>query len=122
MNEMLLWLQNNWYLIIGAIALILIIVTTTIGFVKTPKSKQIEQVKECLLNWVIEAEKQFGSKTGKLKLSYCWDKLIQRFPAVSVFISFETFSLMIDVALENMREMLSNNKNLQEYVYGTKEN
>lgn len=118
MNNILFWFSENWFMLIAAAAIISVAAISVIGFLKTPRSKQIEQVREMLLTWVVEAEKEFGSKTGKLKLSFVYDRLNQVAPAVAAFISFETFSLLVDEALEKMRTMLETNKNLQEYIYG----
>ena len=37
-------------------------------FVSTPSEKQKEQIRTVLLQLVVQAEKSFGSKTGKIKL------------------------------------------------------
>lgn len=118
---MINWLTENWYLVIVAIAAIVVAGATLYGFIKTPKSAQLEKVKKWLLQAVIEAERQLGAKTGQVKLSLTYDMFVGRFPAVASFISFETFSRLVDEALEKMRAMLDTNKNLQEYVYGKEE-
>ena len=41
---------------------------------------------------------------------------VQRFPAVAAVISFDTFSLWVDEALEQMREMLAKNEHAAAYV------
>ena len=63
-----------------------------------------------------EAEKELGSGTGQLKLRQVYDLFVQRFPAVAAVISFDTFSGWVDEALEQMREMLEQNQNVQKYV------
>lgn len=121
MNEVLIWFSENWFMLVVAFCVIIVTIATIVGFFKTPKEMQVEKIRQCLLNWVVEAEKQFGSSTGKIKLSYCWDLAVQRFPAIGTVISFETFSLLVDEALEKMRTMLETNKNLQDYIYGKEE-
>lgn len=43
---------------------------------------------------------------------------IARFPAISKVLTFEAFSIMVDIALAKLNEMLQNNKKVQAYVYG----
>ena len=67
-------------------------------------------------NWLVwavtEAEKAFGSKTGKLKLRYAYDLAIKQFPVLAKCIPFSVFSAMVDSALDIMREMIEKNANI----------
>lgn len=71
-------------------------------------------------NWLVwavsEAEAVFGSKTGKLKLRYAYELAIERFPVVAKFIPFALFSKFVDSALEVMRDMVENNKNIADAI------
>lgn len=87
-----------------------------VKFFKKPKDQQIKDLKEWLLYAVIKAEKYLGSGTGELKLRYVYDLAISKFPFVSVFIPFETFSKYVDEALEQMKDMLDENENIKEYI------
>lgn len=73
-------------------------------------------------NWLVwavtEAESLFGSNTGKLKLRYAYKLAIERFPVIAKFIPFSLFSKLVDKALEIMREMIENNKNISEVISG----
>ena len=61
------------------------------------------------LKWaVVYTEKMLGEKTGQLKLRYCYDMFIQRFPVFSKIISFENFSKMVDEALKFLENQLNN--------------
>ncbi len=75
-----------------------------------------KRIKQWLLQAVVQAEKELGSGTGKVKLSVVYDMFIARFPIVSKFISFNTFSSFVDDVLETMREILESNKSLKEYI------
>lgn len=75
-----------------------------------------KRIKQWLLQAVVQAEKELGSGTGKVKLSAVYDMFIARFPIVSKFISFNTFSSFVDDVLETMREILESNKSLKEYI------
>ena len=67
-------------------------------------------------NWLVwavsEAEKTFGSKTGKLKLRYAYDLAIKQFPILAKCIPFSLFSAMVDNALIIMREMIEKNASI----------
>ncbi len=71
-------------------------------------------------NWLVwavsEAETMFGSKTGKLKLRYAYELAIERFPVLAKLIPFSMFSKLVDGALDIMREMIENNKNIAEAI------
>lgn len=43
---------------------------------------------------------------------------IYKFPVAAKIVSFATFSMWVDEALESMRAMLKTNKSAQEYVSG----
>ena len=75
--------------------------------------KQPKKVKEWLLYAVIEAEKELGSGTGPVKLRSVYDMFITKFPKLSVFISFNTFSEWVDVALDYMEKLLADNKDVK---------
>lgn len=71
-------------------------------------------------NWLVwavtEAERIFGSKTGQLKLHYAYERAIERFPMIAKVIPFTLFSKMVDSALDVMRDMIENNKNIADAI------
>lgn len=71
-------------------------------------------------NWLVwavsEAESTFGSKTGKLKLRYAYELAVERFPMIAKFIPFTMFSKLVDSALDVMRDMIENNKNIADAI------
>lgn len=71
-------------------------------------------------NWLVwavsEAEATFGSKTGKLKLRYAYELAVERFPVIAKFIPFTVFSKLVDGALDVMRDMVVNNKNIADAI------
>lgn len=112
------FLLENWYLFVAAIAVAGVIGVVIGKFLNLPGSEQIEKCKEWLLWAVTQAEAELGGGTGQLKLRAVYDVFVQRFPAVSKAISFDTFSMWVDEALEKMREMLKQNKAVKELVEG----
>ncbi|MGN0133176.1 MAG: hypothetical protein ACI4AO_00485, partial [Anaerotignum sp.] len=55
---------------------------------------------------------------GQLKLRQVYDVFVQRFPAIAMAVSFDTFSQWVDEALENMRDMLKQNQAVKNLVGG----
>ena len=88
------------------------------NFIKAAKEKKIEMISEWLLLAVIQAEKELGNGTGQIKLRFVYDMFIAKFKYTSMLITFSQFSLMVDNALDKMRQMLSDNNNLKAYVDG----
>lgn len=112
------FILENWFVIVAMVALVTVAGYVAVKFFKMPSDAQLKKVREWLLYAVTEAEKQLGSGTGKLKLRYVYDMFIGKFPAIAKVITFEQFSLLVDDALVEMREMLSNNKNVAAIVAG----
>ena len=88
------------------------------NFIKAAKDKKIEMISEWLLLAVVQAEKELGNGTGQIKLRFVYDMFIAKFKYASMMITFNQFSLMVDTALDRMRQMLSDNNNLKAYVDG----
>lgn len=116
MKDFLNFFIENWYFIVTAIVMVVMAGVICWNFFKLPTKEQIAKIKEWLLYAVTEAEKELGGGTGQLKLRQVYDLFVQRFPAVAAVVSFDTFSLWVDEALEQMREMLTKNENVAAYV------
>lgn len=112
------FIANNWFYIIILVAIFVVIIRLAYQIIKDPSSVDLSKVQEWLLWAVMQAEKQLGGGTGQLKLRYVYDMFVARFPTVSKILTFEAFSVMVDIALAKLNEMLSNNKKVQQYVYG----
>lgn len=117
-EERTMFLMENWYLVVALMAVAGMVGVCIGRFLKMPTSEQRERVKEWLLWAVTQAEAELGSGTGKLKLRQTYDLFIQRFPALAMAVSFDTFSLWVDEALEEMRKLLKENKTVRELVKG----
>lgn len=110
------WLVENWVLIVVALAIVVAVISFLFTFKKLPTGKQLEAVKSWLLYWVLKAEASLGGGTGKIKLAMVYDAFVQRYPWLAKVISYETFSLLVDEALDTMREMLQANPKLLESI------
>ena len=111
-------IMENWYLLVAAVVVAALAAAAAARFLEMPSAEQREKVKEWLLWAVAQAEAELGSGTGKLKLRQTYDLFIQRFPALAMAVSFDTFALWVDEALEEMRKLLKENKTVRELVKG----
>lgn len=91
-------------------------------FIMLGKEQQIKKIKEWLLFAVIQAEKELGSNTGQLKLRMVYGEFIDKFKFMSLLLSFEEFSKMVDESLDSMRTMLSSNQAIKKLVEGEQQN
>lgn len=108
--------MDNIIIVMGVIGLVGIAIAALYYFMTLSKEKRIEMVREWLLLAVVEAEKALGSNTGQLKLRYVYDLFLSKFKYLSLVISFSQFSMLVDEALEIMRGMISNNKQVEQYI------
>lgn len=113
------FIVNYWFVILIALAVVVVLGYIIYVFVKMPKTSQIAKVKEWLLFAVMEAEKELGGGTGQLKLRYVYDMFIVKFPWLVKVVSFESFSGLVDEVLEKFKAILDTNKNVQNYVEGS---
>ncbi len=112
------WIVENWTLLVVLVAAVVVVVRYVKKFTELPSEQQIAKVKAMLLLWVTLAEKDFGEKTGVLKLRWVYSQFIDKFEALAPVIPFETFSEWVDEALEEMKHILSTNKEISNFVEG----
>ena len=113
------FIVNYWFVILIALAAVVVLGYIIYVFINMPKTSQIAKVKEWLLFAVMEAEKELGGGTGQLKLRYVYDMFIVKFPWLVKVVSFESFSGLVDEVLEKFKAILDTNKNVQNYVDGS---
>ncbi|MCM3387358.1 phage holin, LLH family [Ureibacillus chungkukjangi] len=107
---------QNWEVII-IIALLLVGIGFYIyKFFTQPSEKRKEQIKVWLLEAVLLAENTWQSKTGKVKFSFVYDKFIERYKWIAIFMPKAVFEQLVDAALEEMRHLLETNPNVAEKV------
>ena len=108
--------MDTFTTILVTIIVICVIGLCIYGLFRKGKERQIEIILEWLLLAVIKAEKELGSGTGQIKLRFVYDLFIDKFKVVSYFMSFSQFSILVDQALNIMKDMVSNNKKIEEYI------
>lgn len=110
------WIINNWYLITGAIAIIVLVGINIKWFLNLPNSAKLIKLREWLLYAVLKAERELGSGTGQIKLRYVYDMFISKFKFLSIFINFDIFSKLVDEALVKMAELLKDNGSINDLI------
>lgn len=108
--------MDNIMMIILIVVVLCAIAYCIYEFYNLGKEKQIKMLKEWLLLACIQAERALGSNTGQVKLRFVYDLFIDKFKYLSLIISFDQFSMLVDDALDVMRDMISNNKQVEQYV------
>lgn len=98
--------MDTKHIVIGAIATVIIVA----GGI------YVNGFKNWLVWAVSEAEAVFGSKTGKLKLRYVYDMAVERFPIIAKVMPFSVFGKLVDDALDVMRDMIENNKDIADAI------
>lgn len=112
------FIAENWFLIVFALVAIIFVTCSIIRFIHMPTPKQIENLMEWLKIAVVEAEKQFQSGTGQLKLRAVYESAVIAFPWIAKYMTFEKFSQLVDIALVWMREQIEQNEKIREYIEG----
>lgn len=112
----MLWIQNNWSLLVVLVAAVCVGYFYLKKFASLPSVEQQHKIKEWLLFSVMMAEKEYGSGTGKLKLASVYSEFLKTFPSIAPVVPFEIFSSWVDEVLKQMREILETNKDIDAYV------
>lgn len=113
---MIEFITNDWAIIVAIFAIIVLAIVMIKRFLNKPTAEQIVTIKAWLLAAVTSAEKELGSKMGRIKLSKVYDMFLNTFPTLSKIVTFAMFSNLVDEALEEMRKIMSSNERMQEYV------
>ena len=100
------------------VCLICLAIISVYLFLKMSREEQIAKVKEWLLWAVCQAEKELGSKMGKLKLRMTYDMFVSKFNWVAKIITFEEFSGYVDEALVEMKSLIESNELIKGYIGG----
>lgn len=114
MIDFLTFIKEYWFILVFIVAFIAVVSIKIYNWFKQPTSEQMQQIQEWLLYAVAKAEDVLGSGTGQLKLRYVYDMFVTKFPAIAVFISFDTFAKMVDKALDEFKELLDTNPSINE--------
>ena len=112
------WLIDNWMLLVVLVCIVYLTIASTRSFADKPTDEQIAEIKKWLLIAVTQCEAQLGQKTGRLKLSLCYDMFVKALPSLAAIVPFEMFSELVDEVLEEMKDILSAQPDVLEKVNG----
>lgn len=112
------WIIDNWTLLVVIGAALIVVFIWFKRFTNLPSEEQQEKIKQWLLYAVISAEREYKSGTGRLKLAYVWSLFLDKYPSLAPVVPFEVFSKWVDEVLVQMRRLLEENKDIEEYVKG----
>ena len=112
------FIVDHWFVFVALVALLVVVGLAIRGFLRQPRKEQLDKLREWLLWAVIQAEQELGGGTGELKLRSVYNLFVQRFPWLARVITFDTFGVMVDEALERMRKLLENNEKVKALVEG----
>ena len=115
---MMEWLVNDWSFLVALLCICVGIYMTIRKYAGSPTEDQVRAIKAWLVYAVIQAEKDLGGGTGRLKLRQVYDAFVSRFPWAARVVSFDIFALWVDEALIEMRKLLETNDNVKAYVEG----
>lgn len=104
------WIVNNW-------GFLLILLMAIVGLVKLALG-QTESAKFWLLKAVMDAEREFGSKTGRIKLLNAYEWFMTHYPFLRSFVSVELFDSWVKTALEEMERLAKSNAKIDAYIHG----
>lgn len=111
---------------LDSIAVILVFIgggaVSVYRFMGWKKEQRYESIRGWLLQAVLFAERDFGSGTGKLKLSTVYAEFCKQLPWLAKVVSFKTFSGYVDKALGEMKEILGKNTAIASVVESKGEN
>jgi hypothetical protein len=118
-NNLLIFINDNWALIASIITLVLVIAKKFISYFSLPKEKQLEiakaQISQIMLRLVTEAECDYHEwvKAGSIKRSQVIDEVFAMYPILSQVTNQEEVIVWIDEeinkALKEMRKIFEEN-------------
>lgn len=110
MEFLLEYFIEHWAVLIGLVAVAFVIVNSFQKFIGLPKAMKSEVVRTWILYAVTEAENEFGSGTGEVKLGKVYGEFVKTFPSLVKVITFDTFKTIVDESLATLRAQLESEK------------
>lgn len=97
------YIVENWFVIVGLIAVCAAGGYAVYVFVRMPSDKQLNKVREWLLYAVTKAEKELGGGTGQIKLRYVYDMFVARFEVLTEnkYLTSDAYLLAGDILLND---------------------
>lgn len=99
-------LIQNIEIVVTLIIALIVLGAYCYSFITQPSDKRKARIKKVALSLVFMAEKEFASKTGKLKLAYVYTELITRLPYLR-YVPLSVVEKLIEDALVEMKTILN---------------
>ena len=112
------WLIDNWTFIVLFFAIIFVAYHVISGFIRLPREEQEKRISAFLLHAVTMAEKEFGSGTGRLKLSAVYRAFVAEFGWLARIYPYDRFESLVTEVLKEARIMWEQNFNVKQIVSG----
>lgn len=127
-KNVLQFINDNWSLIITIVGLLIALYRKVNNYLKLTNEEKvriaIEQLRLIMLDLITEAEEIYKSKTGKLKRSYVFDKIYEKYAILKVVMNQEELEAkideIIDENLETLEELLNNSEEFYNRIYNNK--
>jgi hypothetical protein len=94
---------------------IIIILILLVGLITKFKKIFSGNLVEWLIIKVADAEAYFGSETGQIKLRAVYDAFVKDRPIISLLVSFDSFSNLVDTALDKFENMLEEDEGVRNW-------
>lgn len=111
MTTVISFFTEWWQVIIVAVVLVL-------GIYFKLKSMWHGNIVEWLVDICAVMEKERGGGTGFLKLRGAYNAFVEAFPVISKILTFDTFSVLVDEALEKLKTKIHTNDKIKGYIEG----
>lgn len=106
--SILYWLFDNWFLIVVFLCVLFTFIShLNQVLLLSPKQRQ-ELIRNTILDLVLEAEKQLGSKTGEAKLQLVINNFYKKYPIAKLAIKEDSLITFIEESVQKMKETLEN--------------
>jgi hypothetical protein len=116
-------ISENWYIITLTGALIYFAIKKLITLLSLPKEEQISMIKQIVYSLVVQAEKEFGSKTGSIKLANVIEKFYSTLvPEISLLLPQELVIKFIEEAVIKLSDYININESAKAAIYGEQSN
>ena len=112
------WIAENWTYIVLLGAMVAVSYAAITRFLSLPRKDQEERIRAFLVHSVTMAEKEFGSKTGKLKLSSVYNDFLVKFGWLALVFPYEKFERLVDDVLVEARKMWEQNDQIKQIIEG----
>ena len=110
------WIVDHFWQIMCVLVFLGGGVTSVVRFMKLSADRKYDSIRGWLLQAVLWAEGEFGSGTGRLKLSSVYAEFCKQVPWLAKVVPFAKFSSWVDDALVEMKEILDKNDAIASYV------